>query len=297
MPLVPFNALLAHAARHKYALGYFEAWDQTSFEAVLQAAEEAQAPTILGWGGAITSSSWLEAGGVEEQAALAMALAARSRVPCAVLFNEARTLAQLERALACGANALMLDSSHLPYAENVAATLPVVRLAHAHGAAVEAELGHLAAADDPAVRAQPTEPSEAADFIRATSVDALAVSIGNVHVMTAGESGVDLDRLERIHRAADIPLVIHGGSGYPAWAVRGAVERGVRKFNVGTRFKAAYLDALRQTLAGLPPAPDIQQTIGSREAGDILEPVRARLVAEMLPLLELYGAAGMARCW
>ncbi|MHB9031674.1 MAG: class II fructose-bisphosphate aldolase, partial [Anaerolineae bacterium] len=116
MSLVPFNALLADAVHRGYALGYFEAWDQTSFEAVLQAAEQVEAPTILGWGGAITSFEWLEAGGVEEQAGIAMALARRARVPCAVLFNEARSLAQLERALACGVNTLMLDSSHLPYA-------------------------------------------------------------------------------------------------------------------------------------------------------------------------------------
>lgn len=297
MPIVPFNALLAHARRNHYAIGYFEAWDQVSFEAVLQAAEQAEAPTILGWGGAITSYDWLENGGVEEQAALALALARRSRVPTAVLFNEGRSLAQLERALVAGANAVMLDSSHLPYAENVAATLPVVGLAHARGAAVEAELGHLADASDTAVAAQPTDPAEAAAFVQFTGVDALAVSIGNVHVMTSGESGVDLDRLERIQRAVDLPLVIHGGSGFPAWAVRGAIARGVVKFNVGTRLKAAYLQALRTTLDGLPNAPDIQHTIGSRDPGDLLLPVQTRLVQEILPLLELYGAAGQARRW
>ena len=297
MSIVPFNALLAHARRHQYAIGYFEAWDQVSFEAVLQACEQAEAPTILGWGGAITSYEWLEAGGVEEQAGIALALARRSRVPTAVLFNEGRSLAQLKRALAAGANAIMLDSSHLPYDENLAATLPVVALAHAQGAAVEAELGHLADAADPSVAAQPTEPTEAAAFVQATGVDALAVSIGNVHVMTSGESGVDLDRLERIMRAVEVPLVIHGGSGFPAWAVRGSIERGVCKFNVGTRLKAAYLQALRTALGNLPAAPDIQQTIGSREIADLLLPVQARLVQEIAPLLDLYGAAGQARRW
>lgn len=297
MSLVPFTALVAHAAAHGYALGYFEAWDQTSFEATLQAAEQAEAPTILGWGGAITSFAWLEAGGVEEQAALALALAHRSRVPCAVLFNEARALAQLQRALDCGANAVMLDSSHLPYAEHVTATQAVARLAHSRSAAAEAELGHLAAADDPAVQALPTDPAEAAEFVRLTGVDALAVSIGNVHVMTEGEAEVDLDLLERIHRTVPVPLVLHGGSGFPAKSVKEAVKRGVAKINVGTRLKAAYLDALRRSLDNLPDSPDIQQAVGSRNAGDILEPVRARLVSEMVPLLELYGAAGMARCW
>ena len=297
MPIVPFNALLAHARRNHYAIGYFEAWDQVSFEAVLQAAEQAEAPTILGWGGAITSYDWLENGGVEEQAALALALARRSHVPTAVLFNEGRSLAQLERALNVGVNAVMLDSSHLPYAENVVATLPVVGLAHARGAAVEAELGHLANAADPSVAAHPTDPAEAAAFATATGVDALAVSIGNVHVMTSGESGVDLDRLERIRRAVDVPLVIHGGSGFPAWAVRGAIERGVCKFNVGTRLKAAYLQAMRAALDSLPNEPDIQHTIGSRESSDLLLPVQARLVEEILPLLELYGAAGQAHRW
>lgn len=297
MPLVPFNALLAHAAAHQYAIGYFEAWDQHSLEATLLAAEQLEAPAILGWGGAITSYDWLEAGGIEQQASLALALARRAKVPCAVMFNEARSPAHLERALEVGANAVMLDTSHLGFAENLAATLPVAQMAHARGAAVEAELGHLAAADDPATPPRPTDPDEAVIFVRETQVDALAVSVGNVHVMTVGESGVDLALLERIHRAVDVPLVIHGGSGYPSWAVRGAIERGVCKFNVGTRLKAAWLAGLRQALGSLPAAFDIQQVVGSREAADIFLPAQRKLVHEMLPLLELYGAAGKARGW
>jgi len=284
--------MLAAARAGGYALGYFEAWDQTSFEAVIAACERAQAPAILGWGGAITSYDWLESGGIEQQAGIAMALAERATVPCAVMFNEAKTLAHLERALALGANAVMLDISHLEYAENLASAAALCQLAHPLGAAVEAELGRLGDASDPNSVPELTDPVQAAEFVAASGVDALAVSVGNVHVMTAGESGVDLERLAAIAEAVDVPLVIHGGSGYPAWAVREAIARGVCKFNVGTRLKGRWLRELRAALSALPEALDIQQTVGSRNRGDVLERVREGLIAEILHMLELYGAAG-----
>ena len=216
-----------------------------SLEGAVEAAEAARAPAIIGFGGAVTEPAWYDRHGAEALAALAVILAQQATVPTAVLFNEARTFAHAVRGLRAGCNAVMLDSSHLPLAEHTAATARLVEVAHALGAAVEAELGHLANAADSTQLAAPTDPEEAAAFVAATGVDALAVAIGNVHILTAGEAEVDLDLLGRIHDAVGVPLVMHGGTGFPRRAVDAAIRLGVAKFNVGTVLKQEFLAGVR----------------------------------------------------
>ena len=122
MPIVKMQRILDHALRNRYAVGYFEAWDLYSLEAALEAAEEARAPAILGFGAAVTNGAWYDRNGVEAMSALAVTFAQRAEVPTAVLFNEAQTYAQAVRGLAGGCNAVMLDSSHLPAAQHESAT-------------------------------------------------------------------------------------------------------------------------------------------------------------------------------
>lgn len=293
MSIVGMNQLLQQALRGGYALGYFESWDQYSMEAAIEAAEEENAPAILGFGGAVTSPAWLEDRGIEEMAALARCLAERSPMPVVVLFNEARTRPQLARGLAAGCNAVMLDTSHLPFGENLALTRQVVEIARPYGASVEAELGHLPDASDPAAGlGHCTDPDEAARFVASAHVDALAVSIGNTHLLVDGQASVDLDLLAQLRHATGVPLVIHGGTGFPAGAVPQAISRGVAKFNVGTRLKHAYLAGIREALGRVPDHPNIHKFVGSREETDILSRGKERVKAEIRPLLRLYGCAG-----
>ena len=292
MSIVSMSELLAQALRGGYALGYFEAWDQYSLEAVLEAAEETKSPAILGFGGAVANQAWLDRWGVEEMATLARCLGERATIPIAILFNEARTFAQVLRGLRAGCNAVMLDTSHLPYQENLALTRQVTEVAHALGATVEAELGHLADASTPgSEEATYTDPEAAARFVEQTGVDALAVSVGNVHVLAEGVASVNLELLERIHQVVPVPLVIHGGTGFPASAVRPAIERGVAKFNIGTRLKQAMLAGIQEALAGLPERPNVHLVIGSREEGDVLLCGKTRMKGEILKLIALYGSA------
>src|SRR5579859_1655323 len=241
MTVAGLRDILDQALQHNYAVGYFEAWDTYSFEAVLETAEELTAPAILGFGAAVGNPAWFEAGGVEELATLARVLAERATVPVAVLYNEARTLSQAMRAVRAGCNCIMLDSSRLPWEQNVAVTRDIVSAAHAAGAAVEAELGHLPNAGGPAVEAGlVTDPAQAAQFAQTTGVDALAVSVGNVHLLSNGAALLDLDRLARIHQTVQLPLVLHGGTGIPAEAIQPAIARGVAKINYGTRLKQVF---------------------------------------------------------
>ncbi|MCL4506799.1 MAG: class II fructose-bisphosphate aldolase [Chloroflexi bacterium] len=294
MSIVPFIDLLERAVRKHYAIGYYESWDQYSLEAAIEAAEESQSPAILGFGGAVTNQGWLDRYGVEELSGLATYLAEHSSVPTAVLFNEARTLSQVLQGLHAGCNAVMLDTSHLPFEENLAWTRKVAEAAHPLGAAVEAELGRLADGTDPRVQAAGTHPQEATIFVAQSGVDALAVSIGNVHILTDGEARVNIELLETIHRAVRVPLVIHGGTGYPASAVRAAIEHGVAKFNVGTRLKQVYLAGIKEAIEAMPEKPNVHLFVGSRETDDVFARGKKRLKDEIIRYIHLYGSAGMA---
>lgn len=296
MPVAKLSQVLNHALHHGYAVGYFEAWDQYSLEAVMAAAEAQQAPAILGFGAAVTNLAWLDAGGIEQMAGLARGLAERATVPTAVLFNEAQSPAHALRGLAAGCNCVMLDTSHLPWDENVAVTTDLVRAAHAAGAEVEAELGRLPTAGEPAsIPTQVTDPDQAARFVTLTGIDALAVSIGNVHLLSNGHARLDLDRLACIRQAARVPLVLHGGTGIPAEAIAPAIARGAAKINYGTRLKQVFLAGVREAVAALPEPLNVHTVVGSRDDTDMLVAGQRRMRALLTELIQLYGSAGQAQ--
>ncbi len=286
--------LLAAALRGGYCIGYFEAWDQYSLEACLEAAEETRSPAILGFGAAVTDQAWLDRWGVEELAGLARRLAEAGTVPAAVLFNEARTLEQLRRGLAAGCNAVMLDTSPLPYAENRAATAAVVALARGHGADVEVELGHLPDARSGAQDAAMTDPAEAGRFVEETGVDALAVSAGSVHGMAGGAASIDLERLEAIRALVRVPLVLHGGSGIPVDAIRSIAIRGVAKINYGLRMKRAFFEGLTAAAADVQAGADMHRFIGSKTPHDVMVRGQVRVRQLVSGLMRAYGSAGRA---
>lgn len=297
MSFVPMRNILTQALAGGYAVGYFEAWDQHSLEAVLEAAEEARSPVILGFGCQVIEQAWLNDGGLRRLAALGRAAAEDARAPVALLLNEARTFEQVVRGLAWGFNAVMLDTSDLPLEENIAVTRRVVEAAHALGADVEGELGHLPDASGilggPA-EAVLTDPEEAARYVAETGVDALSVSIGNVHVLTEEQAAINFDHLARLHQAVKVPLVIHGGTGFPDEAVPRAIALGVAKFNVGTALKQAFLAGVREGLAELPPGVNVHQVVGSRKPGDFLERAKARVKAEVTRRMAVYGSIDKA---
>jgi fructose-bisphosphate aldolase class II len=171
-------------------------------------------------------------------------------------------------------------------------------VARGFGAAVEAELGELPdASESNGGGGMVTDPNEATRFVSATGVDALAVSVGNVHLLTSGEADVDIGLLSRIHSAVAVPLVIHGGTGFPCRAVQPAIRAGVAKFNVGTRLKQVFLDGIRQAIAELPEHVDVHRAVGSRREGDVLAAGKARLKREIVSWIKLYGSAGQAERW
>jgi len=291
LPLAPLTALLADARAGGYALGYFEAWDGYSLEAVVAAAEAERAPVIIGTGCLLGHQPWFDAGGIELLGALGGELARRTRVPVALLLNETHTLEQSLRGLDAGFNAVMLHTG------SVAAVAQLATAAHARGAGVEGELGNLpdaARGEIDRSAASLTDPGQAAAFVEATGVDCLAVSVGNVHLLTRGSATIDLDRLRAVHERVPVPLVIHGGTGFPADAIEDAIAAGVAKFNVGTVLRSTYLQALTQALGQLPDEPDVHAALGSHGPADVLEAGKVALVETVRNLIRQYGGSGRA---
>ena len=161
--LIPYMDLLAEARAGGYAVGYFEAWDIYSLEAVLDAAEAEGKPIILGFGGVMMEPGWFEDRGMERLGALGLATAKSARVPVSLLLNEVSTFSQVVRGIQAGFNAVMLETSSLPFAENVRLTRKVVEVAHAAGVGVEGELGTLpdATGETGGHESSQTDPEEA----------------------------------------------------------------------------------------------------------------------------------------
>jgi len=295
MALVPMPTLLADARAGGYAVGYFEAWDLASLEAVVEAAEAERSPVVLGFGCLLVDQGWLDRGGIEVLGRIGRTIAERACVPTCLLLNETHSSAQAVRGLHAGFEAVMLHTDgSLDSVDDVRA---LVQMAHARGAAVEGELGELPEARGPEIveaGSSLTDPDEAAAFVEGTGVDCLAVSVGNVHLLQGRTADVDLDRLEEIQRRVDVPLVVHGGTGFPPEAVGDAIARGVAKFNVGTALKQAFLDGVEDALSSRPGGLGPHDLVGSHGSADLLEAGKARMVPVVRGLIRLYGSAGRA---
>jgi ketose-bisphosphate aldolase len=295
VPLVPFQQLLRNARSGGYAVGYFEAWDARSLEAVLTAAEEESAPVILGFGAMMVEKHWLDSGGVEVLGAIGRRFVASSTVDVALLFNEAHTLEQAKRGIDAGFNAVMIDTNSWPTEDAIVAVKELCRVAHQSGVAVEGELGSPAEATASGVdhsHESLTDPGEAARFAEETGIDCLAVSVGNVHIMMGAESTIDMGLLRSIHERVDVPLVIHGGTSFPAAGVAPAVALGVAKFNVGTVLKHAFWGGLEATVRAAGNPPDVHKLLGSHKDSDVMHIAQARMTAKVRTLIKQYGGSG-----
>ena len=134
--------------------------------------------------------------------------------------------------------ALNLDHggcSSLPYEENVAEVAELVKIAHAVGVSVEAELGHVGSGEqyDADRNAGLTDPEQAKAYVEATGIDALAIAIGTAHGKYVGTPYLDFELLEKIYNEVEIPLVLHGGSGSGDENLARATRIGITKVNIG----------------------------------------------------------------
>jgi len=296
MPLKPVFDLVHDAREKKYALGYFESWNFESLQGVLDAAEQTRSPIIIGFNG-----DFMSHGGrrlperLRCYAELGKAAASGARVPCGLIFNECPRDEWVRDAMLAGFNLVMLADHEAPYEDYVRRVTALTEDAHQRGVAVEAEFGQLPSGASGEVKedGQMTDPEMAERFVRATGVDLLAVSVGNIHVMLRGEGELDLERLARIHEHVSIPLVLHGGSGIPGIALREAIRRGVVKVNYGTYLKQRYLKAVCLTLEKDNINP--HELLGMGGDWDIMVAGRIAVRDAVLERIELLGCCGRAK--
>ena len=246
--LVTLKELLDQAKEEKKAVGAFNGTTLEAIRGIIQAAEELDTPVILQH--AQSHDDMID---LEEIGPVMLYYAKRAKVPVALHLDHGSTLERCVQALGLGFTCVMYDASAKSFEENVEVTKEIVKIAHAVGASVEAELGHIFTSE--VVHGEGgdsdskddyenlddiyTDPQVAKEFVEKTGVDCLAVAFGTTHGVYLTEPKLDLPRVARIRDAANVPLVMHGGSGVSDEDYKVAIENGICKVNYYTYMNTA----------------------------------------------------------
>ena len=243
--LVNLNEVLKKAQNEKFAVGLFNTTDTDMLQAVIEAAEESNSPVILG-----TAEVLLPYGELKLIAPSVIAAAKRAKVPVVVHYDHGLTFDRCIEALKLGFSSIMFDGSAKPYEQNIAETREMVKIAHAFGATVEGEIGHVgeAAKEDNLLTDMYTTPEEAKAYLDATGVDALAVAIGSAHGVYKKKPMLNIERLKEISGEVKVPLVLHGGSGLSDDDFKNTIRNGIAKVNIFTDLCLAGERAMKDGL-------------------------------------------------
>lgn len=240
--LVNLNDVLKKAQKEKYGVGLFNTTDSDMLEAAIAAAEELNSPIVIG-----TAEILLPFGELKLIAPSVIAAAKRAKVPVVVHYDHGLTFERCMEALQLGFSSVMFDGSTNDYETNLAQTREIVKIAHAFGASVEGEIGHVGNADagDEDLTDMYTTPEEAEAYINATGVDALAVAIGSAHGVYKKKPQLNVERLKEIRAKVDTPLVLHGGSGLSDDDFKTTIREGIAKVNIFTDLCLAGKKAMK----------------------------------------------------
>jgi ketose-bisphosphate aldolase len=227
-------------------VGAFTCYDLEAAEGVLAAAEANARPAIL----LVSAAQFGRPSGRRLAAALST-FASHHPARACLQLDHVRDLEAIAAAFDLGFGAVMADGSHLALDQNIAFVAAAVGIAARHGGGVEAELGGIEGNEDVAqavASGRLTDPHEAARLVGETGAACLAVSIGNVHGHYREPPALRWDVLDAVRGRIDVPISLHGASGLPADDVRRVVAAGVRKVNVNTELREAYLEATARSL-------------------------------------------------
>jgi len=302
--IVTLKQILNKANKGNYAVGAFNINNMEIAQAIIRAAAAQKAPVILQ-----TSEGAIAYAGMEYLRCIAYQ-AAKEKVPVALHLDHGRDLELVKKCIKAGWTGIMYDGSHLPFDENVKNTKKVAQWAHAKGMGVEAELGTIGGAEEKIVARQIiyTDPDAAEEFAKKTKCDALAIAIGTSHgaYKFEGAPRLDLHLLKTIKERLQMPIVLHGASGVPAWLVTQAarygaqlgkpegvpdeqiataVSYGVNKINTDTDLRLAFDAAVRKFLTEKPEDFDPRH---------ILAPARDLIQQIVEHRIKLFGSSGKA---
>ena len=257
--LVNMNDVLLPAKKGSYGVGFFNAVNVEMARAIIETAEELRAPVMVG-----TAEILLPAMELTRVAEYLIPMAEKVSVPVCVHYDHGLTFERCMQALELGFTSIMYDCSTAPYEENIEKVAEMVKICHAMGRTVEGELGHVGDNAGAGKLENPsdyfTDPETAADFVKRTGVDSLAVAVGNAHGDYAFPPKLDFERIRVIAEKTGIPLVLHGGSRLSDTDFKTAVKEGVAKVNIftdidkaGKRGIEAGLAAGEKSMMGLIP--------------------------------------------
>ena len=249
--LVKMTELFAAHDDTSFAIGAFNVSNMEMTWGAIQAAEKLNTPLILQ-----IAEGRLRYSPLDLLGPVMLAAAKRCKVPAAVHLDHGGTLETIKLALSLGFTSVMFDGSKYPLDENINRTREVVELAHAKGAAVEAEIGRVGGAegDYKSVDVLVTSVEEAKRFAQETGVDALAVAIGTAHGNYTVQPKLRIDRLKEIFDAIETPLVLHGGTGLTEDDFKNCIANGIKKINIATASYDNLARKIREVSAANPNA-------------------------------------------
>jgi fructose-bisphosphate aldolase class II len=247
MPLTSTAEIVASARAEGRGVGAFNLIGIEHAEGIVAGAEAARVPVVL----QISENCVIYHGSLEPIALAALAIGRSASVPVSVHLDHATTAGLVRAAAAVGIRSAMFDASALDYAANLAATAELAVWCHEHGIWLEAELGEIGGKDGVHAPGARTDPKDAAGYVAATGVDALAVAVGSSHAMLTRDAELDFDLIDRIRAEVPdaVPLVLHGSSGVPDVSLAKAVAAGMTKINIATALNISFTAAVRNRLA------------------------------------------------
>lgn len=255
MTLVTLADVLQPALRDGYAVAGLVTLGWEDMRAFVTAAEAEGCPVILQAGPSCREHTPLPVLGK-----MFRHLAETASVPVVAHLDHGYSAEDCRVAIDCGFTSVMFDGSRKPLAQNIDETAAIAEMAHTAGVSCEGEIGFVGYSGGESSAG--TDPDEASQFARDTGVDAMAISVGNVHLQQEKQGGLDEPRIRAIEAVTQVPLVIHGGSGVPIAQRRSlALGSNVCKFNIGTELRLAFGDALRTAVTRDPDRFDRVQIL------------------------------------
>jgi fructose-bisphosphate aldolase, class II len=276
MTLATLSEVLQPALKQGYAVAGLVTLGWEDMRAFVAAAEAEEMPVILQAGPSCREHTPLPVLGK-----MFRHLAANSSVSVVAHLDHGYTFEECQQALECGFTSLMFDGSRKPLQQNIDETARIAEMAHKAGISCEGEIGFVGYFGGE--NSAGTDPAEAAAFARDSGVDAMAISVGNLHLQRNKQGGLDETRIRAIEAVTEIPLVIHGGSGVPV-AQRTALARTshICKFNIGTELRVVFGSALREAVNRDPARFDRVQIL--KETHDPLVQAAREVLKSLKPL-------------
>lgn len=248
----------AVAAARPGGLAAFNVIQIEHAEAIAAAAERAERPVVL----QISENCVRYHGSLAPMATACLRIARESTAGIVVHLDHAVSERLVFEAVDLGVGSVMFDASVLPYQENVVATAKIAAWCHERGAWLEAELGEVGGKDGVHAPGARTDPAQAARYVAATGIDALAVAVGSSHAMLTRDAHLDNDLIAALAASVDVPLVLHGSSGVPDEGIIKAIHHGVVKVNIATQLNKVMTAAVRSYLAEHPDQVDPRRWMG-----------------------------------